>query len=195
MIPKKISFYFSPKSNCCNGHSSTNEVSDSLSELCRKKWNKKITPHEYQLILEQYKKLDIPLYATTITLKPRYWGMSNKEQYNAVRNILQAYVRERKSHCFYIAELTKQKVIHFHGIDCYHTQGLFHERFKQFGAHNNNDMAYQPIQDIGKYVEYIWKDQMKDVYCAYDDSEAYESNHVKYMGKKFWCQKFKPIYS
>jgi len=193
-----ISFFF--KSDCCktnDGDSSTSETSFPLSELSKKKWNTKVKLQEYEKLKEYFINKDSPKFATTITFgRKYYWSMNNKEQYNAIRNILQAYVRERKSSCLYIAEVNKSGVLHFHGIECYETQALFIKRFEQFGKHNANDKSYQPVGDITKYMEYMFKDQFKRVYCAYNDSEATESTQTdtKYFGKKAWIHKFRPIF-
>lgn len=210
--PKNISVFFKPScmtaSECCTvddendityGHSSTHEVSAPLSELCQKKWNSKHSPNDYAAIRRVFTHSSVPMFATTITFgRKYYWQMSNKEQYKVSASILQAYVRERKSSCFYIAEVNQSGVIHWHGVDCVDSFALFAKRFTQFGRHNESTLSYQPVGDIQKYMDYMFKDQYQPVGCAYNDEQACESTVLstdkKYYGKKAWIFKYKPIY-
>lgn len=176
---------------------------DPLSDLCSEKykWNKKPGLKQLKRILNTFQMLKpnksmLPmLYATTITIDRRYWGLNNKEQYIKVRNILQAYVRIRKDPCFYVAEITQNMVIHFHGIEYGNTQGLFCETFKQFGNHNTDDRSYAPVGDVSKYIEYMLKDQEKPIYCGLNDEDFNKlSTFSKYVGIKKHYNQYPPIY-
>lgn len=107
----------------------------------------------------------VSMHKTTITIGvKRYGKLSYKDQYKDMVSSIKKHIpyhSEEKRYLYHF-ELTKNGILHAHGIEISTYQTVFSDDFNKYGLHNTKDQSFVEIKrkTIDEYLKYINKENI-----------------------------------